>query len=246
LGALQIDPGGISYGSQGSSRSGAPRERAHERATIPEGSQMDMRPRCGRRLAHVRGPGVFAALKPPATVCDRVAVGGGESRWERGPRIPLGALHVDPGGISYGSRGLSRSDAPPERANERATIPEGSQTCMRPRCGRRLAHVRCPGVVATLKPPATVCDRVAVGGGESRWERGPRIPLGALQIDPGGIAYGSRGLSRSGAPPECVIKRATIPEGSQMDMRPRCGRRLAHVRRVGAGDCPPEPLTEPD
>jgi hypothetical protein len=162
LGALQIDPGGISYGSQGSSRSGAPRERAHERATIPEGSQMDMRPRCGRRLAHVRGPGVFAALKPPATVCDRVAVGGGESRWERGPRIPLGALHVDPGGISYGSRGLSRSDAPPERANERATIPEGSQTCMRPRCGRRLAHVRGPGVFATLKPPANVCDPIGI------------------------------------------------------------------------------------
>ena len=99
--------------------------------------------------------------RPPATVYDRVAVGGGGSHWERGTRIPLGSLHVDPGGISYGSRGLPRSGAPPEFAHERATIPEGSQTSMRPRCGRRLAHVRGPGVVAT-RPPATLYDPVGI------------------------------------------------------------------------------------
>ena len=83
------------------------------------------------------------------------------SRWDRCTRIPEGSLHVDPGGISYGSRGLPRSGAPPEFAHERATIPEGSQTSMRPRCGRRLAHVRGPGVVAT-RPPATLYDPVGI------------------------------------------------------------------------------------
>jgi hypothetical protein len=75
---------------------------------------------------------------------------------------PVGIDAVDPGGIAYGSRGLSRSDVPPEFVHERATIPEGSQMDMRPRCGRRTAHVWCPGVFATLKPPATVCDPVGI------------------------------------------------------------------------------------
>jgi hypothetical protein len=110
---------------------------------------------------------------------------------------PVGIDTVDPGGIAYGSRGLSRSDVPPEFVNERATIPEGSQMDMRPRCGRRMAHVRCPGVFAALKPPATVFDPVGIetrnhtsfpgvvaaldprlpymtalrSGGESRWDQ---------------------------------------------------------------------------
>ncbi len=76
-------------------------------------------------------------------------------------------------------------------------------------------------------------DPVGIDARGSRRDRGPRIPLGSLQIDPGGIAYGSRGLPRSGAPPERAHKRGSIPEGSQMDMRPRCGRRVAHVRVRG-------------
>lgn len=100
-------------------------------------------------------------------------------RWGRRPRIslglmpedPVGSDPVDPGGIAYGSRGLSRSDVPPEFVHERETIPEGSQMDMRPRCGRRVAHVRFPGVFAALKPPATVCDPVGIRPRRPRRER---------------------------------------------------------------------------
>ncbi len=42
--------------------------------------------------------------------------------------------------------------------------------------------------------------------------------------DPEGMQEGSRRLSRSGAPPECRPKRVVIPEGSQIEVRPRRGR----------------------
>ncbi len=46
------------------------------RVALPEGSQIDVRPRRGRRLNSRFVPVVFATLKPPATFWGRFAVHG--------------------------------------------------------------------------------------------------------------------------------------------------------------------------
>ena len=100
MGSLQIDPGGTEARGSSWDRcrlipegshtvAGGRRAAAHPRneCTNAVRSRRDRRHVCDRvavgGLAHVRGPGVFAALKPPATVCDRVAVGGREFRWDQ-------------------------------------------------------------------------------------------------------------------------------------------------------------------
>ena len=53
------------------------------------------------------GSGGVRCARPPATVCDPIGIDarksrwgrGAKSRWDRCERIPLGSLHVDPGGI---------------------------------------------------------------------------------------------------------------------------------------------------
>ncbi len=137
LGSLQIDPGGIAYGSRGSSRSGAPPERAHKRASIPEGSQMDMRPRCGRWVAHVRGPGVFATLEP---------------------RLPymtaLRSVGENPVGSDARGSHWDRCRLIPEGSH---TVAGGCRAAAHPRNARTNAH-------RSRRDRRWICDRVAVGG----------------------------------------------------------------------------------
>ena len=44
------------------------------------------------------------------------------------------------------------------------------------------------------------------------------------EFDPGRVAYGSRGLPRSGAPPDCVLQHHATRDGSKSTMRPLHGR----------------------
>ncbi len=108
-----------------------------------------------RSVASARsGPGVFATLKPPATICDRVAVGVGESRWDRCAKIPSGSMREDPVGIEALGSHWDRCRLIPEGSH---TVAGGRRAAAHPRNSRTNAH-------RSRRDRRHICDRVAVGG----------------------------------------------------------------------------------
>ncbi len=93
-------------GSRRSSRSGAPPECRPKRAVIPEGSQIEVRPRWGRDLM---GVGISGGVRYAQTTGYRL--GPLRGPWAAGAVV---LSEKDPEGMQDGSRRLSRSGAPPE------------------------------------------------------------------------------------------------------------------------------------